>query len=93
METTTHGTSGGQAESPARPAQRPGKPSRGVLIWMALAGVLVALLFGGLLPRYLRAGNSLPQPSSRHRPARVNVIRVEPAPLRSLSSFREMFPH
>ena len=81
METTTHGTSGGQAESPATTPKRPGKPSRRVLIWMALAGVLVALLFGGLLPRYLLSRKlSTAAKQQAADPPVVSVIRVEPAP-------------
>jgi RND family efflux transporter MFP subunit len=81
METTTHGTSGGQAESPATTAKRPGKLSRRVLIWMALAGVFGTLLFSGLLARYrLSRKLSVAAQQQAADPPIVSVIRVEPPP-------------
>jgi RND family efflux transporter MFP subunit len=76
METTTHRTLGGQAESPAS-----GKVSRGLVIWVTLAVGLVALFFGGLLPRY-RLSRKLSDAAQQQAadPPIVSVIRVEPPP-------------
>jgi hypothetical protein len=62
-----------------------------VLIWMALAGVFVALLFGGLLPRYrLSRKLSVAAQQQAADPPAVNVIRSSPRHLGSLSSFRNV---
>jgi RND family efflux transporter MFP subunit len=81
MGTRTNGAPVGQAESPTETTNRPGKASRRVLVWVALAGVLVALLLGGLLPRYLLSRKlSTAAKQQAADPPTVSVIRVEPAP-------------
>jgi len=66
---------------------------RSVLIWIALAGLLVASFWRFVTP--------LPSEQETFRRSQqqaadqpvVSVIRVEPPPPLVTSSFREMFPH